>query len=148
MNEESLKLVQEFDVLQQKWIAHIDGLAKEDRLSWNVFIALESKSEANMQEHWAVKHKRVKLQKKLVWAKWMADKPKVKLPCVVCLTRQSTKELDRGDNLEMAMKHIRDQIADLIIPGKAPGQADSSKEITWIYNQTKGRPKGISIQIV
>lgn len=58
------------------------------------------------------------------------------LPVHVRLTRYSKKSYD-WDNYITACKPIRDCVADFIIPGKAPGQADSSPDIYWHYHQEK-----------
>lgn len=56
------------------------------------------------------------------------------LPVHVHLTRYCKRSFD-WDNFVTACKPIRDTIADFIIPGKAPGQADSSPDIYWHYDQ-------------
>ena len=50
------------------------------------------------------------------------------------------------DNLQNALKSIRDSIADLILPGMAKGQADGDDRIQWRYDQIKGIP-GLMIKI-
>lgn len=114
---------------------------------WNVFLAIETISEANCAQHWSVKRKRHQSQKKAIWAQFMHDRPKIDLPCKIKLTRQSILKLDSGDNLPMSMKYCRDAIADLLIPGLRPGFADSDERLIWEYDQRKGRPKGIEISI-
>lgn len=59
-----------------------------------------------------------------------------KLPVHVRLTRHCKRKYD-WDNYISACKPIRDCIADFLIPGKAPGQADSSLDIFWHYEQDK-----------
>jgi hypothetical protein len=71
------------------------------------------------------------------------------LPVHVRITRYSKKEFD-WDNYITACKPIRDCIADFIIPGKAPGQADSSPDIYWHYYQEKlkkGENENILVEI-
>lgn len=72
---------------------------------------------------------------------------KIPLPCRVVLTRLSKRFLDQGDNLPMAFKYIRDQVADCLLPGLAIGQADASPLITWEYAQEKRALQGIRIEI-
>lgn len=112
------------------------------KLEW--FLPILTKSEANVHEHWSHKSKRAVQQKKVIWAKWNQSQPEVQLPCKVILTRCAMKILDE-DNLMIAFKAIRDQLADLIIPGLAKGQADGDPRITWEYAQEKSKIHGIKI---
>jgi len=68
------------------------------------------------------------------------------LPVKVTMTRISPREYD-DDNLTSSMKEIRDKVADWLIPGLAPGRADSDERITWVYEQRKGQPKEIALEI-
>lgn len=112
--------------------------------SW--FLPIITKSEANMHEHWTKKSKRAVMQKKVIWAKWNQSNTQVNLPCVVKLIRCGVQLLDE-DNLMIAFKAIRDQLADLIIPGLAQGRADGDPRIKWEYEQEKAKICGIKIQI-
>ncbi len=70
-------------------------------------------------------------------------------PLHVRLTRYSKKLFD-WDNFISACKPIRDCVADFIIPGKAPGQADSSPDIYWHYIQEKlkkGEQESLTVEI-
>ena len=117
-------------------------------------------SEANLREHWSKSAKRHKLQKAQVWValnnyfndfhrRKFNPRPFIPLPCTVTLTRISPRKLDQQDNLPTSMKYIVDSIADFIRPGMAVGRADDTKEIQWVYEQSKGAPKykGIRIKI-
>lgn len=115
-------------------------LIKEWRLN------LKTVSEANNSQHWSAVYKRKKIQKKIIFIKWLSDTPSISLPCKVKLTRVGGKFLDIGDNLPMAFKAIRDALADRIIPDRPPGWADSSPLIEWEYDQVKGTPQGIIVQ--
>lgn len=115
--------------------------------SYEWFLPILTKSEANMHEHWSHKSKRAVQQKKVVWAKWNQVQPQVSLPCIVTLTRCAMKILDE-DNLMIAFKAIRDQLADLILPGLAKGQADGDPRIKWEYAQEKAKIHGIKIRLV
>lgn len=115
-------------------------LIKEWRLN------LKTVSEANNTEHWTKVNARRKLQKKVIFIKWLADTPSISLPCKVKLTRIGGKFLDVGDNLPMSFKAIRDALADRIIPDRPPGWADASPLIQWEYDQAKGSPSGIMVQ--
>lgn len=62
------------------------------------------------------------------------------------MTRIAPRKLD-DDNLPVSMKWIRDEIANMLIPGKALGQADSDHGIKWTYAQEKGKPKEYAVRI-
>lgn len=65
---------------------------------------------------------------------------------LVTITRVG-REMDM-DNLIAACKHIRDTIADWLVPGKAAGQADASRQITWQYCQRKPiRDEDVKLEI-
>lgn len=53
------------------------------------------------------------------------------------------------DNLRMALKHIRDCVAEIIRPGLPPGQADGDNQIKWEYEQirTEGRKHMVQVEI-
>jgi len=68
------------------------------------------------------------------------------LPIKVSMCRISPREYDY-DNLVASMKEIRDKISDWLIPGLAPGRADSDERITWHYMQKKGEPKEVALEI-
>ena len=114
--------------------------------SW--FIYIKTVSEANSSEHWTKKNKRHKSQKKFIrlWSLENNIKSTI-LPCIVRLTRLAPGMLDEDDNLRMAFKWIKDFIADEILPGQAPGRADSDKRITWTYAQEKSPIYAIRIEI-
>lgn len=103
-------------------------------------------SEANVSEHWSRRHKRHKAQELIIKGRWNRERPALTLPVVVKLTRIGVRELD-DDNLRIALKHVRDVIADLIRPGLPPGQADGSSLIKWDYAQSKGKVRSVRIEI-
>lgn len=95
----------------------------------------------NMNVSWHKRYKRNKDQRNTIWAYIISsgqDLHHIKLPCVVRFTRVSPGHLDE-DNLLFSFKSIRDFIADKLIPGLAPGQADGSPKIKWEYYQEKSR---------
>lgn len=49
------------------------------------------------------------------------------------------------DNLVHAFKNARDAIADFLIPGLAPGQADSTPGLSFQYQQEKSKEYYIEI---
>lgn len=113
----------------------------------SVRIPIRLLSEGNVKEHWALKSKRQKRQKGIVRVMIKPGLRYFNLPATVTLTRLAPRTLDE-DNLLYAFKHIRDEIADILIPGLAFGRADGDPRITWRYGQTKERVFAISIEIV
>lgn len=103
--------------------------------------------ETNSREHWHVKGVRHTLQKALVRQAIGGEVGTITLPVKVRLTRIASRKMDEKDNLRTSLKWICDEIADLLIPGKAPGQADSSPLIQWEYAQEIGSIRKIRIQI-
>ncbi len=98
-------------------------------------------SEANDSSHWTVKSKRHQNQKRSIWWDFRQyDWHKLPLPLHIKLTRLASRELDYV-NLVSSMKYIQDAIAEQFFPGLAPGQADSSKELTWEFAQEKASRK-------
>lgn len=110
-----------------------------------VEIPMKIISEANTSSHWAAKGARVKKVKKII--KMMLARCDVKPPCLVKLTRVAPRKLDEHDNLPAAFKYVIDAIADFLVPGKAPGFADSCKDIKWELCQEKGEPKTYQLRV-
>lgn len=102
-------------------------------------------SEANNSDHWTKKRKRRQLLQFWIRQYWNQANPQISLPCQITLTRISPRKLD-SDNLQTALKGARDEIADLLIPGKKKGQADSDKRLSWAYDQ-KQIPKTHALNI-
>lgn len=100
----------------------------------------------NVSEHWRVRHKRNSLHSMLVRNALKTRANALYLPCIVTLTRIGSKMLD-DDNVAFCFKSVRDTVADLLIPGLAPGQADGDPRITWRYDQRIGSPYAIEIAI-
>lgn len=116
-------------------------------MTLTIHLPMKLKSEANTSEHWAVKKKRVDFQKLLVRSMWnkMVKEP-FKLPVKVTLTRLAKMMMD-DDNLVSAFKYVRDEIADLLKPGYAPGRSDGEGDILFAYKQQKNKEYWIIIQI-
>lgn len=77
-----------------------------------------------------------KITTSIKWLLKLEEYRRPTLPVNVKMIRHSKRQFD-PDNYITACKNIKDTIADFIIPGKAPGQADSSKDIYWHYHQEK-----------
>jgi hypothetical protein len=116
-------------------------------------------SEANCSEHWSVKSKRHRQQQQTTRFYFSTYVPIIKLPCHIHLVRLSPRTLD-DDNLRTALKYIRDELSDLLIPpekntyvtkfGKRiplKGRQDSHRDLSWSYNQQKSPTKGVQVSL-
>jgi hypothetical protein len=117
----------------------------------STFVPVETRSEANVREHWAERARRAKRQRdaamvilRCVLAKDAAGaeikKPAGKL--VVRLVRAGARRLD-SDNLARALKAVRDGVADAL------GRDDGDPAIKWEYDQVAncGREHGVQVTI-
>ena len=95
-------------------------------------------NEANNTDHWSKKAARRKNQKQAIKLLCSSSINPSLLPCVVKLTRISPRKLDNAENLPYAFKGIIDAIAELLVPGKAIGRADSDPRMKFIFDQVKG----------
>jgi hypothetical protein len=124
-------------------------------------IPIKTISEANCSEHWTAKSKRHRQQAlftRLAFKKHVSEA--IPIPCTITLTRVASKSLD-SDNLQMAFKWIRDEVADIVFPeyvaetfisktGKfisLKGRNDDRPGLTWKYDQKKGKGYSIIISI-
>ena len=101
-----------------------------------VELSLQTKSEANMREHWATKARRVKMQRGVVAMALRQHVEQLEAlrgaeVIVATLIRVSPRRLD-DDNLRGAMKAVRDAIAAWV------GIDDGSARYEWRYEQRKG----------
>lgn len=112
-------------------------------LSWKVPIRLES---PNKQLHWRTKDRKNKEINKSILYTLPREWKNVNLPCTITLIRIAPRGLD-SDNLAFAFKGIRDFMADLFVPGLAPGRADGDSRLEWEYDQNKGIPGEYAIRI-
>jgi hypothetical protein len=109
-----------------------------------VELSLQTKSEANMREHWATKARRVKMQRGVVTMALRQHVEQLEAlngaeVIVATLIRVSPRRLD-DDNLRGALKAVRDAIAAWV------GIDDGSSRWDWRYEQRKG-PLGVQIEI-
>ncbi len=109
----------------------------------SIKLPIRLKSSANISEHWAVKLKRQKKEKLLV--KFALNAIDLSQVTQIKLIRHAPRQLD-DDNLAYAFKHIRDCVADLIIPGLAPGRADS--RLSFLCSQERSRTYFIEIALL
>ena len=116
-------------------------------------------SEANRSgEHWTKKHKRHQQQKFLMTAfmtKYYDQfdfipimiEHNITKELNITLTRIAPRSLDKEENLPCSVKYFKDYIADFLIPNKAAGRADDSKQLTWVFKQEKGKPKEYALKV-
>jgi len=113
------------------------------RIAYTVTVPVTVVSEANQREHWAVRRKRKERQQMAV-AAFVRRHLLPPLPVVVTMTRLYAgrqKAMDKGDNLEGSMKHVRDEIARIY------GVDDGSPLYTWRVDQQRGDATGVRITV-
>lgn len=128
------------------------------KIEW--YLPLKTISEANSSEHWTSKSKRHKQQQFFVRALFNRESRPITTPCCIKLTRLGPRYLDADDNLPMALKWIKDEIAECLFPenkkiykdkkGKErvlKGRSDDSPLVKWEYSQEKAVICGIRIEI-
>lgn len=105
-----------------------------------IAIPMKLPSAANLREHWAVKAKRVKAQRKTVALAMLAEGDELRrlrsllsmgATLRIVLTRSAPRKLD-DDNLASAFKAVRDEVA------KQLGVDDGSDAIEWRCIQAPG----------
>ena len=115
-----------------------------------IFLPIPTTSEANKFEFWVDSSQRHRTQQLWVNIWFKNNKPKIDLPCTITLIRLSPRPLDDDDNLPMAFKWIKDEVATQIVDPErklAAGRADDDKRLTWRYEQQKSKIKAIKIRI-
>jgi hypothetical protein len=110
-------------------------------------IPVKTVSEANSSEHWIKKANRHKIQKWMIRKSFRDHDVNVTLPIEITLTRIAPRMLDAHDNLPCCFKYFVDAIAAELTGIKQAGRADDCKEITWKYDQKKGRVREYSVEI-
>ena len=128
-----------------------------EKVTWT--IPLKTVSEANCSEHWTKKAKRHRQQQFFIRCLFNVDGNVLRPPCEVKMIRVGPRYLDKEENLPCALKWVKDEIADCLQPDKVKtyvdkkgkirkikGRTDDNPEITWLYDQEKGKT-GIRIEI-
>lgn len=128
------------------------------RIIWEV--PIKTVSEANISEHWTKKSKRHRQQQFFIRQLFHNNEKHIDLPCSVKMTRLGGRYLDADENLPMAFKYIKDEIAECLFPEKKQtyfdkkgkirilkGRCDDSPLVTWKYAQEKSKNLGIRIEI-
>lgn len=106
----------------------------------------------NKSLHWTARSKINKSNKGILAKQWAIEPHKPQPPCIVSIQRlynpsKHEKRWD-DDNWIAGCKGIRDCLAAFLMPGLAPGQADSPKyKISFEYNQLTATRKGVRIVI-
>jgi hypothetical protein len=107
-------------------------------------VPVATKSLSNQREHWAVRAKRTKLERRITrWTAMQYDMRalRVPLPATVTLVRRAPRALD-DDNLRGALKAVRDEVAMLL------GLSDDrDPRVRWDYGQEKGKPAAVVVTI-
>lgn len=106
-------------------------------------LPIRTVSEANSHEHWRMRQKRAKSQRNECHLKAKARMARFppQPPLQVHLTRIGVRKLD-SDNLQGALKHVRDGIADAL--GIDDGRDDL---VTWTYSQELGKEYAVRIEV-
>lgn len=63
------------------------------------------------------------------------------------MCRLAPRELDADDNLRIALKWIKDAIAEVLTGDMVPGRADGDKRIKWEYDQQYSKEYFVKVQI-
>lgn len=119
------------------------------KIDWTFPFSIKS---GNIKEHWSETSRRNKTFGLCFNSKWAMEPIKIKPPCNVIILRlyersKKQKAYDT-DNFITGCKGIRDCLANMLVPGLAPGQADHAKHgITWQYDQMSANMKGTRIII-
>ena len=112
----------------------------------SVRIPIRLVSTPNVHQHWKAKWKRESKQKEIVRLMLNPVRSRVVLPCTVTFVKQGPRTLD-DDNFLASLKHIRDEVADWLIPGQRKGAADGDPRITWRYVQEKSKTYALLVEI-
>jgi len=83
-----------------------------------------------MREHWGARQRRVRSQREVVHLV-LGRRVRGLVPATVTLWRIGPQLLD-GDNLQGALKAVRDEVAAAI------GVDDRDPRLLWVYEQKKG----------
>jgi hypothetical protein len=109
-----------------------------------VSLPLRIVSEANARDHWTKSAKRAREQRGVtafaLRPKLTSAVVKPQRMTVVTLTRQGPRSLD-SDNLQRALKAVRDGVADAL------GMDDADPRIEWRYGQERSKTYGVMVVI-
>ena len=108
-----------------------------------VMLPVRAPSTPNLREHWAGRAGRAKEQRgvaRMMVGSRFHTRDGLSFPMVVTLTRLSPRTLD-GDNLQGALKAVRDGVADAL------GVDDRASCVTWRYAQEKAPAKKCGVRV-
>lgn len=103
-------------------------------------IAIRTHSNLNVREHWAKRARRAKDERYAGYLWTHKALRGIQFPATIRLTRIAPRALD-GDNLQGALKHVRDGVADRI------GVDDRDPTVTWLYDQRRGEPHEYAVLV-
>lgn len=109
----------------------------------SVFIPVVTVSELNRREHWGDRARRVRMHRSsafMLVRSALGFFPDHRAVVQVVMTRSGRNSLDE-DNLEGALKAVRDGIADAL------KRNDNDPRLLWGYQQKTGRPYGVLVEL-
>lgn len=106
-----------------------------------ILIPLRTCSENNMREHHMARARRRKQQRITAALMTRVTANQLGLPCSVKLVRIAPSNGLDGDNLQGALKAVRDGIAD------AFEVDDRDPRLTWVYDQRRG-PYSVEVTLM
>jgi len=112
--------------------------------TWIIPIRIRSPNQT-LNVHWAKRHKENKKNDTIIRLACKGIE-KTRLPCRITLTRISPGTLDY-DNLVASLKAPLDVLADMLIPGLAPGRADGDSRLAFYYMQEKGKDFALKVEV-
>lgn len=112
-----------------------------------IILPIRTVSEANCTQHWRLKHKRHKKQKRLVYLMLRPKRNLLKLPCHITLTRYAPRKLDKHDNLPMSLKWLTDSCCEILTGDYRPGRADDNEGIKVTYDQVLSKQYAVKISL-
>lgn len=136
---ESIKETLGSTIHTDQQVNDLAGIEDERRPLWFSVLPIQLYS-PNRQVHWG-KRRAWNIEAETEIVKAWKEKPFTPtLPLEVYLIRLSCFQFDY-DNYVTSLKHARDTVANLLIPGLPPGKADGSNQIDWHYQQYKGKSR-------
>lgn len=104
-------------------------------------VPVRTVSTLNAREHWRARATRAKRHRRathLLTEHALTPVRRWFIPTAVKLTRVAPRALD-GDNLQGALKAVRDGVADAL------GIDDGDPSVTWSYAQCRGKPREYAV---
>lgn len=119
----------------------MSGTLRPAGVAVTIYLPIATVSTTNIRVHWTKRASRAKAQRQQTYL-LTAELKRMRPPVTITLTRISPRKLD-DDNLQSALKSVRDGIADRL------GIDDGDARLRWLYGQEKWRPnqRGVMIQV-